>query len=149
MDEEASFSNKIYTVDDFDNVKCRDVTDLTEDKFTKLMSSGEKANDTTYNRVLCLELEDSSKNYVLDVIEELMQREDVIYAGPDYEISVTSTTPSDYNTNIQWAIDNIDLPDVWDFSTGTNNVVVGVIDMIISIKPPNKKRNFILFFTIM
>ena len=56
LDEEASYSDKIYTVDDFDNVKCSDVTDLTEDKFTKIMSSGEKSKDSTYNRVLCLEL---------------------------------------------------------------------------------------------
>jgi len=38
LDEETSYSDKIYTVDDFDNVKCSDVTDLTEDKFTKKAS---------------------------------------------------------------------------------------------------------------
>ena len=128
LDEEASYSDKTYTVDDFKTIGCCFVTEFTEHAIEKYRESNIDIEKLNYKRVLNLELESSSKENVLDVIEELMKRNDVLYAGPDYEISIESTTPSDYDANIQWAIDNIDLPEAWDFTTGSNNVVVGVID---------------------
>ena len=141
LNEEASNSNKKYTVDDFENVKCSNVIDLTEGKFEKIKSLDNEVED--FKRILCLELKESSKEYVLEAIDELMKRDDVLYAGPDYEIKSASIIPSDYNASTQWAIDNIDLPEVWDFSTGTHNVVVGVIDSGIDGNHPDLRESIV------
>jgi len=83
-----------------------------------------------FNRILRLELEEKSKQSVLDAINELEKREDVLYAGPNYIYSATATRPNDpyYTSGNQWAIDNLGLPFAWDVTTGSSSVRVGVLD---------------------
>lgn len=118
LNENASSKSIKYDKSDFPTLNCIDVVELTTDT----QKNGE------YKKVLCLQLGYSSKEYVLEVIDELMKREDVYYAGPDYELAMTSITPNDYDSVNEWAIENIDLLNAWNITTGTNEVKVGVID---------------------
>ena len=125
LNDEASAKSKKYDKNDFNINGCYEVKDLTSyDNDTKYKND----NEETPKKVLSLELRNSSKEYVLDTIKELIKREDVLYAGPDYKISISSTIPNDYNVDTQWAINSLQLPHAWDFSTGSNNVIVGVMD---------------------
>ena len=125
LSSEASSSSHIYDKDDFNIEKCESVTDLSGSPNT---GSASNNNKTSFKRVLSLELADSSKEYVLEVISELIERDDVIYAGPDYEVSALSTMPNDTYVDTQWAINSLSLRQVWDFTTGSNEVLVGILD---------------------
>lgn len=101
---------------------------VTTENIMKIAATDEDLN--SYNQVLCIELEDTGKEKVLEAIKELKKQENVIYAGPDYVLSVASTTPDDfyYTNGTQWAINKIQLPRAWDITTGSSTVKVAVID---------------------
>lgn len=95
--------------------------------------SNEKVNN--YRCMMTLELEEKTKENVLKTIEELEKREDIYYVGPDYVVKATSTQPNDEYYNVsqiasdyQWGSDQIDLPSAWDETTGSDKVLVGVLD---------------------
>ena len=90
-----------------------------------------------YQRVFCIKLQDGSKQNVLDTIDELQKRDDVIYAGPDYIITANSTSPDDDYYEDQWAIDKISLDEAWDITTGSSTIRVGVIDSGIDADHPD------------
>ena len=58
----------------------------------------------------------------------MISREDVLYAGSDYYISPNETVPDDLIVKTQWAIESIKLSKAWDFSSGSSQVLVGIID---------------------
>ena len=109
---------------------------------TKVLRQGNE-NLKKYNDVLSLELKNSTKENVLELIDELAMRDDVLYAGPDYQISISSTFPNDYIQNNQWAIDSISIPEVWGHITGTNDVVVGIMDTGIDGTHPDLKDSIL------
>lgn len=94
LSDEVSSSAKKYDKSDFDIHRCNDVKDLTSYKNT----FHHKNDDENFNKALSLELTNGTKEYVLETINELIKRDDVLYAGPDYKISIASTTPNDYNS---------------------------------------------------
>ncbi len=44
------------------------------------------------------------------------------------DLYFTSQTPSEYEAALHWHLDQIKAPDAWEFETGSESVVVGVID---------------------
>ena len=130
LNEEASFSSKNYTIADFSDVGCIAVENLTEE--ATLVAQGEKQNDMVnlenYRRVLSLRLNVNSKENVLETIESLMAREDVLSAEPNYKIELCSYTPTDLYNSFQWAISDQQLPKVWEVTAGDSDVLVGIID---------------------
>ena len=144
MNNEASLELNDYTVEDFSEINCKEIQDFSS--ATKLkaneqldtlyyafknrtsLEDKEIVSYKEYNQVICLELEETGKTNVLDSIETLQEREDVLYAGPDYAISV-GKIPNDPGYNLQSQYANmIQLPDAWEITTGSSSVVVGVID---------------------
>ena len=91
LSKNASYNRKSYSYDDFNKYECSSVTE-----FTQSSSCFKNKDSKEHNRVFCLELTAKSKQNVLDVMEDLMKREDVVYAGPDFKINVLSTTPGDF-----------------------------------------------------
>lgn len=80
-------------------------------------------------------------------IEQLRARPDVLYAEPNY-ILRKSTLPNDPRFGEQWALRNtsittadIDAVQAWDTTTGSSNVVVGVVDEGIDINHPDLAAN--------
>ena len=54
------------------------------------------------NDILRIDLSEKSKSNVLSVSEELLNRDDVLYAGPDFKMSLYSTEPNDTFSSSQW-----------------------------------------------
>ena len=80
--------------------------------------------------ILCFTLTGKSKENVIEAIRILEKREDVLYAGPDYVLTV-GAVPNPLPTN--WAsqrdmLNRIWLPEAWDITTGSTDVKVGVVD---------------------
>ena len=139
LKKEVSLSQKIYRKNDFNEVASTDIVNLTNEVALKNIRQKKEYNYFAENgseelknfrQVLSIELENKSKESVLSAIKVLQARDDIYYVGPDYEISICSTTPNDtyYVNGNQWAIDKISLPQAWDTVKGSSSVIVGVVD---------------------
>ena len=152
MSHDASMNLKEYSADDFSEADAKGIIDLAAATREKATVQLEKLNyafktrtaiDTEnfntfqdYNHVICLELEETGKDKVIEAIEKLQKRDDVIYAGPDYPIypcsgseDIDVLTPNDATYNDQKDyFELIQLPEAWNISTGDSSIIVGVID---------------------
>jgi len=73
-------------------------------------------------------------------VESLAGREEVIHAEPNY-IMETTATPNDPGYDSLWAMPTINAPNAWDITTGSEEVVVAVIDSGIDYNHPDLKDN--------
>lgn len=156
----VSTSDFNYNLSSFSDINCSSVSNLTQaatdilctrSNGVDLVQGAIQADSITFNnffdvdatsfhQVLCLTLDEPGKGNVLNAIEVLMKRQDVIYAGPDYEITI-SAVPNDEYYQYQWARTNIHLPQAWNVATG-NAVTVGVIDTGIDADHPDLTNRF-------
>lgn len=145
LDERASHSNKIYNRNDFSNINCKEVKDLTYEatNVVQKRKNNSLIDVNNYRRVLSVELSTNSKENVLNVIDELIKYDDVIYAGPDYKITIASNMPNDTLWPSQWSIDSLQLEQAWDISVGTSNVLVGVMDTGIDGSHPDLQSSIV------
>lgn len=95
-----------YTVEDFPEVNCREVKNISNKSYNKAKSAAEAKRTENasqsnfvidnsidlgkYNSIVCLTLEETGKDKVLDAINKLRQRNDILYVGPDMELSIDS-----------------------------------------------------------
>ena len=153
LKHDISMELKEYSTEDFSEVGIKSVTDLASATREKATVQLEKINNAffkrssleneeiisykNYNQVICLELENTGKDKVLEAIDIIKDREDVLYVGPDYPIYIHSldeygrSVDNDYQyyagIRTQYA-DIIQLPEAWSVSTGSSSIKVGVID---------------------
>lgn len=72
----------------------------------------------------------------LRVVEALNQRADVLFAEPNY-MRQPYLAPNDPLYSYQWNYEQLNLPAAWDFTTGSNQVIVAVIDTGIYLNHPD------------
>lgn len=122
-----SENSRDYTCDDFSEIGCVALEELTENVVEEKLC-----------RIIKLTMPGHSKQGVLDAIKQLENRNDIYSAEPNYVWSVEAT-PNDnhYVSGNQWAINKIELPSAWNISTGTSTVYVGVIDTGINAYHPD------------
>lgn len=131
LSKEASLSTKEYTSEDFSDVGCIDLIDLTSfstDIVQNKISNNGMINIDNYYRYLLIKLDKCDKDNVVNTINLLTKRDDIDGAMPDYLIDNTSTVPNDSYLSNQWAINFLELPKCWDFTTGHSTIEVGIID---------------------
>ncbi len=69
------------------------------------------------------------RDRTLDVIEELNSRSEVVYAQPNHLFGVDGAiTPDDPFLPLMWHFSNIFVPEAWEITTGSEDIVVAVID---------------------
>lgn len=108
---------RVYTEEDFSEYNCINIVDFTDyEDFT--------SND----QILLLEFETHDKENIIRIIDEIILRDDVVFAGPDYIINGCSSATVSELTEDQWAIESINAEQCWEFLTGCEDVYVGVID---------------------
>ena len=109
LSNEASLQFNEYSVEDFQEIDCQFVSNLTEtstekakleyEKFSTMNTNGEKTvNPVTlqdFYQIICLNLTEPGQDNVFNAIKFLQEREDVIYAGTDYLLHICATTPND------------------------------------------------------
>ncbi len=72
----------------------------------------------------------------LRVIKALRARSDVATAEPNYLVK-SFATPNDTNYGLQWHYRTINLPQAWDITQGSDNVIVAVIDTGVLMNHPD------------
>ncbi len=159
LNNSASISSKKYTTADFSNIGCAEVKHLTqassdmvqaklsgvsvasvlENSVADRLACMNEINTETFQKILCLKLEEPGKENVLKAIEQLKKRPDVVSAEPDYIISLAADPiiPDDPYYGQQWAPAKISLPQAWDINTCDASVYVGVLDSGIDSSHPD------------
>lgn len=133
LTEEASKALKPYTADDFSAVGCEVLTDLSSAAAARYKEAREKSGtlngqEQDFHQIYCMKLSSQGREKVYEAIERLNKMEDILYAGPDYQMTVFSTTPNDLYYSYQWGPGKVSLPLAWDISTGASSVIIGVAD---------------------
>jgi len=147
LNKESSLSFKTYAPNDFAEIGCSKVTELTKElsasakrQYDSKTSQSQNIGrtDTTSNNeliknvdkfraILRLDLAEGGKENVLSAIKQLEEREDVLSAEPNYTMFM-GATPNDPYLGQQWAINNTNLPNAWNVTTGSSTITVGVLD---------------------
>ena len=83
---------------------------------------------------------------VEDAVREYEQDPNVEYAEPNYIVHALATTPNDTSFNLLWGLNNtkdtdIDAPEAWDITTGSDNTVIAVIDSGLAYNHPDFANN--------
>lgn len=87
-DKKASLEFETFEPEDFPDIDCIRVTNLTPETEKIAKDSLEKGaldyEDIAYNKILCLELANPGKENVLSAIAKLQKKEHILSAEPDY-----------------------------------------------------------------
>lgn len=83
---------------------------------------------------------------VLQAIKDYEADPSVEYAEPNYILQSFETIPNEYPNrasliNTQWALDKIQAPEAWDIETGSDDVVIGIIDTGVDWNHPDLAEN--------
>lgn len=65
---------------------------------------------------------------IAEMIELYQHTAGVAYAEPNYIVHALEVIPDDPRFGDQWALGKIEAPDAWEVITGTNDVVIAIID---------------------
>ena len=134
MDKYSSGFNKSHT-SIFSNLPfVKAIKDLT--KLTGDITKKKYLNQKSFRQILEIDLEEHSKQKVLDAISKIQKLDGVLWAGVNnyYQPTATYETPvamTGDRYKEQWALNGkygINLINAWNYSTGSKNVKVGIID---------------------
>ena len=76
----------------------------------------------------------------LHIVKALRKRKDVEFADPNF-IRKINFIPNDPRYNRQWHYPAIHLPDAWDITRGSADVVVAVVDTGVLLDHPDLETN--------
>lgn len=126
---------KVRGVESFTSPKGKRIKTMVEERkneslVERLFTYDPNADEIAgYREVLCIELEERGKEKVLEAIALLEQREDVLYAGPDYMITgCAEDTDNVPQLNYLNQAETIDLPQAHAMITNPSPSKVAVLD---------------------
>lgn len=141
LGKEESISFKEYTPNDFSEINCKEVEDLTyiyqkkidkqkEDFINKInMDNPLKVNVDTFRRILKITISNNGKENVIDAINKLKLRNDLESVSANYYMEPYSASFNDTYSDKQWALEKIQLQEAWEEMGNNQSIVkVGIID---------------------
>lgn len=144
LTNEESLKFKKYDVDDFPNIDCVDIVDMTEDTTNKIIeqqkSDYRNINNEdiiidvkNFNKILKLELGNSNKTKVISSIKILEEYDWILSAQPDFLIKqenkeILSKNVNNRSLSNDWAYELMQIEEAWEISSGSSAVKIGVID---------------------
>ncbi|MFA6257393.1 MAG: S8 family serine peptidase [Candidatus Paceibacterota bacterium] len=106
----------------------------------------EKTEDLIKSNISVLRIKDAKT--VEQKIAELKNDPNVEYAEPNYIRPWASIIPNDTNFSSQWGLNNttittadVSAPEAWNITSGSNSVIVGILDSGIAYNHPDLKNN--------
>ena len=153
LSNKASLNFNQFHSKDFSEIDCVAVTEYSSASGKKIHAQVEALSEAkasgkelcsvdikkiqTFNQVLYLKLANPGKKNVLDAIDKLMLREDVIYAGPNFIYSIDPAAINPILSQNTAAYNKIQFFDAMEISTGVSDVLVGVMDTGIDATHPD------------
>jgi thermitase len=74
---------------------------------------------------------------IAEMVDLYQHTAGVVYAEPNYIAHSLETIPDDPRFDEQWALDKIEAPNAWDIITGTNDIIIAIIDTGIDYNHPD------------
>jgi subtilisin family serine protease len=74
-------------------------------------------------------------------VQVFNKAEGIIYAHPNSELTPLSTIPNDPNFDNLWGMTQIHAPEAWDYSTGSSDIIVAVVDSGVDYTHPDLAAN--------
>ena len=87
-----------------------------------------------------IKLQSASRSQTLDALAALAHEPGVLYATPDVAYHV-QTIPDDPLFSQQWGMESIGAPEAWGRSTGSQSVIVALLDTGITLDHPDLEAN--------
>ena len=119
---QPNYNQKEYTAKDFADIGCTAI----EEWITK------EGEPYEIYRTIDVFFPANTREETLAAGKELEKREDIYSASPNYSGGTWNSLPNDSeyvsSNNDYWAINKIQLPEAWEIETGSNTVLVGVMD---------------------
>ena len=151
LNKDESFLFKNYKPDDFSEVGCVSVKDLTgftvnyvKEKMLYPDNTNKMLVDSdNFRRILSLELKEKSKENVLSAIKVLSNRKEISSAEPNIIFSTCSTSmvnDPQFIAGNQWGLSQINIDSAWEISP-VESVVVGILDSGIDATHPDLINN--------
>lgn len=84
-----------------------------------------------------VDAETEAKMETLWMVRALRKQPGIQYAEPNYILKALSTEPNDTFYSYQWHYPDINLPEAWDITTGSSDVVVAVVDSGVLLAHPD------------
>lgn len=160
LNENETHKFKNYTPEDFPEIDCVAVKDLTRHVLSDVeqeiqdRKAGIKPkkikeiNVTNFRRILSLELGEKSKENVIKAIRKLEKREEIVSAEPNGIDVASATTPNEatnqqahYSNQLWLGQTTINAENAWDYETGSATISVGIIDSGIDGDHPDLSGN--------
>lgn len=136
MKKEISEVNKEYSMDFFGDFPKESIVDLTY--IPSGVTEDTNINIEGFTQILQIKLPIHSKQNVLDVIQILQNIDEILWVGPNHiesaakqPISANTPTSGVHRYPDLWGLHDsvgIQVEQAWDFTTGNDNIRVGVID---------------------
>lgn len=98
------------------------------------------SNNNDISAILLVYIKGTDALSVINTIEQLSAHPCVVFARPDY-ILYRHVIPNDQFYDRLWGMDKIKAPMAWNYSTGSRQVVVGVLDSGVNYEHPDLKDN--------
>ena len=129
-------SKKLYKIEEI--ISLEDLSEVPSriliDDNTLDLSNSETANYLSkikFRQIIKAVLNSESKEEVLKIVSKVELLSEVCYVGPNYSYEPDSITPDDPFFQLQWALNSssgIAADEAWEFTRGTFDVRVGIID---------------------
>lgn len=105
-----------------------------------LFDSRNLAVDSNIGAIVLIYLKCKEKQAVINTMEKFMANPCVVFAEPDYFMDM-HIIPNDPYFRYLWGMEKVKSPFAWNHTTGSYNIVVGVIDSGIDYNHPDIKDN--------
>ncbi len=136
MDKKTSEINKVYSKEYFGACQIESIEDLTY--ITGDINDKEYLNANDFKQILKINLQNKSKQSVIETLRTMSIIDGIYWAGPSYfinafeesDISLMSN-PASSNYNEQWGLHGkygINAPDAWQITKGDKQIKIGIID---------------------
>jgi len=94
-------------------------------------------NFDEFRRSMLIRLDQNCRENVLDIIQQLQERDDIYWVGPSYIYESESVITNNSLSSLQWSVNRISLTQAHRITTGVRSIRVGILGSRIDANHPD------------